>query len=512
MSTPHARLPPIPTRYDGGRSPHNAPPTGDLAAGVDRPCRPFRSRRNLRSLANLVLIEVVGAGVGPHVSLEHLTLTEFGAGETPGRGDSTGPVPLERRPRHPLRWLALVSMLVGGAWGAVRFGLVTLPGSRANPAGTASEAGADPAALKAGKAGKAAKADEAVVVTVVSAMTRPVERRVRTVGTLHGFEEIEVSSLVDGRVARVAHDVGDIVAPGETLLEIDEADFLLSVQEVERSLELELAALGLSTIPDPSFDITRLPSVERAELVERSAAATLERCRELVDRKAITKDEIQKAELALDTARLDRKQRLLEAEQALAAVRHREAVLETMPAVILFRLVVEDVLKLKAAVPERHAATIAVGQEVDLAVESLPGVPVSGHVVRVHPTIDTASRTFDVEVQVPNGDHRLKPGAFAKASILLDRRADAVTVPEEALVRFAGVTKLFVCVDGHAVAVPVEPGVRLDVTDDAGVVRRWIEIPAGVTAGVGVITSGLALLTDGTPVRVRAASGVATVP
>ena len=508
---------------------------------------------------------MVGAGVGPHVSLEHLTLTEFGAGETPGRGDSTGPVPLERRPRHPLRWLALVSMLVGGAWGAVRFGLVTLPGSRANPAGTASEAGADPAALKAGKAGKAAKADEAVVVTVVSAMTRPVERRVRTIGTLHGFEEIEVSSLVDGRVARVAHDVGDIVAPGETLLEIDEADFLLSVQEVERSLELELAALGLSTIPDPSFDITRLPSVERAELVERSAAATLERCRELVDRKAITKDEIQKAELALDTARLDRKQRLLEAEQALAAVRHREAVLETarkrlgdtrvvapaievrtfrrpgeakadelgsiahtyivaarhvtegevirsMPAVILFRLVVEDVLKLKAAVPERHAATIAVGQEVDLAVESLPGVPVSGHVVRVHPTIDTASRTFDVEVQVPNGDHRLKPGAFAKASILLDRRADAVTVPEEALVRFAGVTKLFVCVDGHAVAVPVEPGVRLDVTDDAGVVRRWIEIPAGVTAGVGVITSGLALLTDGTPVRVRAASGVATVP
>jgi hypothetical protein len=81
-------------------------------------------------------------------------------------------------------------------------------------------------------------------------------------------------------------------------------------------------------------------------------------------------------------------------------------------------------------------------------------------------------------VQVPNSDHRLKPGAFAKASILLDRQANAVTVPEESLVRFAGVTKLFVVVDGRAVAVPVEPGVRLDVTDEAGVVRRWIEIPA----------------------------------
>ena len=58
----------------------------------------------------------------------------------------------------------------------------------------------------------------------------------------------------------------------------------------------------------------------------------------------------------------------------------------------------------------------------------------------------------------------------------------------------------------------MEPGVRLDVIDDTGVLRRWIEIPAGVTAGAGVITSGLALLTDGTPVRVRAAGGVATMP
>jgi len=453
--------------------------------------------------------------------------------------------------------LLLIAAVLGGAtFGAVRFGLV--PGLQGSASGRAAPpAGDHPAAPQAKQA-------DPVVVTVAAATPRPVERRVRTVGTLHGFEEIEVSPLVEGRVARVAHDVGDIVEPGETLLEIDDADFVLSVQEVERSLELELASLGLSTVPDLSFDLSRLPSVERAELVERSAAETLERCRGLAERNAITRDEMQKAVLAFDTARLDRKQRLLEAEQALAAVRHREAVLETarkrladtrvvapaievrtfraagdggenpadavrsytvagrhvtegevvrsMPAAVLFHLVVEDVLKLRAAVPERHAASIAPGQEVNLAVESLPGVPVAGHVVRVHPTIDTASRTFDVEVQVPNPDHRLKPGAFAKASILLDRTADAVTVPEESLVRFAGVTKLFVAVDGHAVAVPVEPGVRLDVTDDAGVVRRWLEIPAGVTAGAEVITSGLANLSDGVAVRVRGSGPAAPTP
>ena len=456
--------------------------------------------------------------------------------------------------RRRMRWLAIVSALVGGAAAMMAFGILKLPGGKA-PAGKPVAGAADE------------KVVEPVVVTVAPATKRPVERRVRTVGTLHGFEEIDISPLVDGRVARVARDVGDIVAPGETLLEIDDSDFLLAVQEVGRGLELELAALGLSTAPDESFDITRLPAVERAELVERSAAETLERYQGLVARNAITKDEIQKAELALDTARLDRKQRLLEVEQALAAVRHREAVLATAqkrladtrvvapaieihtfpvpgtvavevaseaalarsftvaarhvsegevvrstPPAVLFKLVVEDVLKLKAAVPERYASAVKPGQEVDLAVESLPGVPVIGHVVRVNPTIDTASRTFDVEVQVPNADHRLKPGSFAKASILLERRADAVTVPEEALVRFAGVTKLFMVVDGRALAVAVEPGVRLDVAEEDAAPgmpsggsqgRRWIEIPRDIPAGAAVVTSGHAQITDGAAVRVR---------
>lgn len=480
-------------------------------------------------------------------------MTTPGPRAIPAIGTSTNRLPAERG--RGLRWLVLGALTGAACFAAVRFGGVKLTDPD-RPAAT--ESSGEPTVTPD-------KGPDPVVVTVAAATPRAVERRVRTVGTLHGFEEIEVSPLVDGRVVRIARDVGDTVAPGDTLLEIDDTDFLLSVQEVERALELELASLGLSTVPDPSFDLTRLPSVERAGLVERSAADTLERYRGLEERNAITKDEIEKAELALDTARLDRKQRLIEAEQALAAVRHREAVLETarkrlgdtrvvapsievrtfrrpgedaaentvttprtytvaaryitegevvrsMPPGVLFRLVVEDVLKLKAAVPERHAASIVPGQEVDLAIESLPGVPVTGHVVRVHPTIDTASRTFDVEVQVPNPDHRLKPGAFAKASILLDRNADAVTVPEESLVRFAGVTKLFVAADGHAVALTVEPGVRLDVEDASGSVRRWIEIPSGVDAGAEVITSGLANLSDGAPVRVRGPAPTAATP
>jgi RND family efflux transporter MFP subunit len=409
--------------------------------------------------------------------------------------------------------------------------------------------GAKPAAEPAAPAA-AARQPEAVAVTVAAPVPRPVDRRVRTVGTLHGFEEIDISPLVDGTIRRLARDVGDVVRPGEPLLEIDDTDFRLAVQEASRALELELARLGLTAIPDGSFDPATLPAVERARLVERNAAETLERYRGLVARNVTTKDEFEKAELAFDTAKLDTKQRLLEAEQTLAAVRHRQAILETArkrlsdtrivapeitaraadgtggavpplsytvaerfvsegeivraaPPTKLFRLIVEDVLKLKAAVPERHASQVKPGQAVELAVESLPGRKVAGRVVRVNPTIDTASRTFEIEVQVPNGERLLKSGAFATASVLVGVDAAAVTVPEEAIVRFAGVTKLFAVVAEQAVAVPVTVGVRMDVAEPDGRRRSWIEVAGELPPGAPVVTSGQSQLADGTGVRIR---------
>lgn len=418
-------------------------------------------------------------------------------------------------------------------------------------------------------AAAAVKQPDAIAVTVAQATTRTVERRVKIVGTLRGFEEIDISPLVDGQVRRVLHDVGDVVQPGEPLVEIDDSDFRLSVQEMRRALELELSRLGLAAIPEQAFDVTKLPAVLRAQLVEKNAADTLERYKALVDRNAITKDDFAKSELNLDVARLDTKQRIIEAEQSLAAVRHRQAILETaekklrdtrvvvpslalstypqagaislvsvagsagptsaapMPAAFtvaersvsegeivraspptkLFRLVIEHPLKFQAAVSERYASRLRPGQSVDLAAESLPGQTIAGRVVRVNPTVDTASRTFQIEVAVPNSERLLKPGSFATASILLGTDSSAVTVPEEAIVRFAGVSKVFAVTGNTVNAVPLETETRLEVRDAAGHVRRWVEVVGPLKPGTQIVTTGHAQLADGTPVRVRETAG-----
>ena len=80
----------------------------------------------------------------------------------------------------------------------------------------------------------------------------------------------------------------------------------------------------------------------------------------------------------------------------------------------------------------------------------IPASPIEGKVARINPSVDTASRTFQVETLVPNERGLLRPGGFAKAAIITDAEAKAAVVPIESIVRFAGVTKLFIVENGKA--------------------------------------------------------------
>src|SRR5262249_33543807 len=113
-------------------------------------------------------------------------------------------------------------------------------------------------------------------------------------------------------------------------------------------------------------------------------------------------------------------------------------------------LVIEDPLRLRCQVPEQYAAAVQVGQRVRLAVRAHPGTSFKGQVARISPSVDPTSRTFPVEAIVPNPRGLLRPGGFARASIITESQAQAAVVPVESIVRFAGVTKLFLVEDGRA--------------------------------------------------------------
>src|SRR5262249_38684942 len=124
------------------------------------------------------------------------------------------------------------------------------------------------------------------------------------------------------------------------------------------------------------------------------------------------------------------------------------------PGAELFRLVIDQTLKLRVPIPERHSPDVKLGQNVNVVTAAYQ-TPFTGVVSRINPTIDPTTRTFEVEVRIPNPKRELKPGGFAKASIITQVHSQAMTVPLEAVVTFAGIVKIFVIENGKAKEVQV---------------------------------------------------------
>jgi multidrug efflux pump subunit AcrA (membrane-fusion protein) len=164
----------------------------------------------------------------------------------------------------------------------------------------------------------------------------------------------------------------------------------------------------------------------------------------------------------------------------------------------MFRLVIDDPLKLRASVPERHAGRIKVGQRVTLGIEAETKT-FPGTVARINPQIDPTNRMFEVEVSVANPEHLLKPGAFARGHVETAVQPNVLLVPERAVVSFAGVKKVFTAKDGKAVEVPVETGAR---------VGDWVEVTKAkdLKPGDAVVVDGANRLAAGVPVTVRPAA------
>ncbi|WP_337177596.1 efflux RND transporter periplasmic adaptor subunit [Paludisphaera sp.] len=396
-----------------------------------------------------------------------------------------------------------------------------------------------------------------VPVTVAAIERRPVERTIEAVGSLRGWEQVTVGSKRSGRVLKVHHDIGDRVRPDEPLVDIDPVDARLAYNVAESKYLAELVKLGVTAqtaedfikrygisetlISGPQTEeiIEKVPAVVQYRVAMERASQNLARQHKLSQRGAGTTQELEDQEseyrtsvAAYDNAKSTARNVIAmalanrvardQAEQQLKdltilAPRPQEAPPTGGEAVDLvyaisrrsvaegqmiregdpvFDLVIEDPLRLWANIPERYSAKIKPGQPVRISVASHPGRAFEGKVSRINPTVDAESRTFQVEALATNGEGLLRPGGFAKAVVVVETEAEATVVPVEAIVQYAGVTKVFVLDGDHVRAVD---GLVLG-KEGAG----WVEVVSDKMPTSGsVVVTGQSKLADGSGVIVR---------
>ncbi len=300
-----------------------------------------------------------------------------------------------------------------------------------------------------------------------------------------------------------------------------------------------LAKLNLEDFPPPGFDLTQVPTVQRARLQEENAQAKLVRGKSLHDQKLLSDQDFADLQTAADVARSAYNVELLSARALLVEAASRKAELATARQHLaettitipgtpgtqpveaaattrpspdsyavaaryisiggyvkegdpLFRLVDDDPVRFRAPVPERYASEIKHEQPVRIQIEAWKQ-DFWGQITRINPDTDPTSRTFQIEVLVPNPDRLLKPGGFAKGWVQTRIDREIVFVPRRAVVSFAGVAKVYTIREGKAVELPVELG------QDEG---DLVEVRKGVKGNETIIVTGLDRVGNGIAVTV----------
>lgn len=146
-------------------------------------------------------------------------------------------------------------------------------------------------------------------------------------------------------------------------------------------------------------------------------------------------------------------------------------------------------VKVLVNVSESEFAKVRKGMKVTVKLDVYGDEEFTGTVSLIHPTIDPATRTFTVEVEINNNDERVRPGMFARVMFNFGT-ANHVVVPDRAVVKQTGSGNRYVYTfnDGIVTFNKVELGQRIDNT---------YEVISGVEDGADVVIAGQSKLTNG---------------
>lgn len=286
--------------------------------------------------------------------------------------------------------------------------------------------------------------------------------------------EVVVHPLVGGHVARILVEEGDRVQAGDTLLSLEDAENQLHE--------------------------------ERTRLEHSKAVQDRERVEELARRNLVSEQDRDQARYAEELARLNWESARLTVERghvrapidgvvSRRSVQVGDLVSQTNP---LFTLVDDRELIAVLDVPEREWPRLKVGQPVQVASVALDEGGLSGRIKRIAPVVDSASGTVRVTVAVSDPAGRLRSGMYARFSIVVDTREDAVLVPKRALVYDREQPFAWVAGDSLAERRSVVAGY-----EDAD----RLEVREGLEAGEQLIVVGQSGLKNGGRIRVVMADG-----
>ncbi len=309
---------------------------------------------------------------------------------------------------------------------------------------------------------------EAVKVTVGT-----ITREISAIGSVRSDESVVVRPEIPGRIAKILFDEGQRVTRGQPLIRLDGTILAAQFEQAKANLALSLA------------------NSERAQKLYRQGAGT-ERARD----EAAAKLRVDQAAIEVSRAALD-KTEIAAPFDGILGLRKVSVGAYVTAGEDIVNLEKIDPVKLDFRVPETYLRSVRIGQPLAVSVDAFPDRTFSGEIYAIDPLVDKNGRSIVIRARVPNEDLILRPGLFARVKLEVERVADAILVPEEAVVPRGDQTLIYKVVGDGFEEVPVELGLRRGTQ---------VEVVSGLSPEDVVITGGQMKLRPGTKINVVSAT------
>lgn len=315
------------------------------------------------------------------------------------------------------------------------------------------------------------KTDEAIPVEVTLVKKSMIDREIELVGNLMAWKEANLAAQTTARVQKIYVDAGSRVKEGDLLFEMDDT------QLAQTKIQYQVAKDNYDRLK-PLYETGSISQSQFDQV--KAAYETAEKTYQLL----LTNTQFRAPFSGVVTAK-----RLNDGEVFLLAP-------GGVGAPTIVSLMQINPLKLILNVSESNLKDVKLNQTVEIKSDIFPDETFRGTINRINPVVNPSSRTFEVEVKIPNPNEKLKPGMYVRAKILIGK-TEGIIVNRSAALKQLGSTAYygFIVKDNTAKRVELTLGKEFD---------SLVEITSGLNEGDYLVTRGQGLLKDGSKVEIKA--------
>jgi len=300
-----------------------------------------------------------------------------------------------------------------------------------------------------------------------------------SVGSLVAVNGVTVSTDLAGIVGQIAFESGSKVRAGDLLVHLDTKQEEAQLRQAEAQRDFALISLKRNKELLGKHAVAQA-DCDNAEASYRQAQSSVDQYAALIARKTIR--------AAFD---------------GIAGIRQVNLGQYLKEGDAIVALQAFDPIYVNFSLPQQDLSKLGVGMKVELQVDAFGSQIFSGKITAINSMVDQSTRNVQVQATLPNGDYKLRPGMFAKVSVVVNESKSVVAIPATAVHYAPYGNSIFIVSEMKDQQGKSYKGVREQFVKVGQTRGDLVAVDSGLNPGEEIVTSGVFRLRNAAPVIIN---------